>query len=654
MRILGHPRKADQRRAQRRGASAKKPLDLAVYQHALATALIETGETTEAERLLVTVTEALRSPKFASLRDEAARQEAFEVYSSARGDVAAYVSLLNRAQLRLGVAVRDSAARSTRARTQYTRVLEGRSDDVTALAALARLAPNEAERARLYAEAFEANPFSMALIREYRKNPDRRRRRTCSARSCTSSAASSAPRARSSTRCWRSFPRTKRCARCAARRRRATRSRCRPPRRPRSELRALLDAFERLTPEQRAALDQATFTSVVDVRRRAGIDVRVRHDRRRPVPLLRADDLQRHVRHDRAADVPDPRRRRKRRAAARAARTGERAMKRLVFIALFALPTFAQVLTDTPRGVVVAHDRRIELADGWNVAGVEHATFITANDDRVAVLDALNNQAAIVDLATGRATRIRTAETPIAAIFVETRALHPRPRRARAAACRRRRHPARCRSVAPRAGERQASTSTRARPAFCRRSAAREYEVAAVRLRLRDRGRHGLPRLSARRDSIRTDRPAERDRKVRSRARSPSAPFPSISPSPAAAPRSPRASSPSPIRPPSASGSPSRRSRPRRPSRAASCAASSGSASSADARRSSPPASIAWRRAAGPGSPTTPAAARSTTSRAGRARSSRAGRRAARVRAHRERRRLVERYVGCRKAAADD
>jgi len=94
-------------------------------------------------------------------------------------------------------------------------------------------------------------------------------------------------------------------------------------------------------------------------------------------------------------------------------------MKRLVFIALFALPTFAQVLTDTPRGVVVAHDHRIELMKGWNVAGVEQATFITANDERVIVLDALNNEAAIVDLATGRVTRIRTAETPIAAIFVK-------------------------------------------------------------------------------------------------------------------------------------------------------------------------------------------------------------------------------------------
>lgn len=94
-------------------------------------------------------------------------------------------------------------------------------------------------------------------------------------------------------------------------------------------------------------------------------------------------------------------------------------MKRLVLIALFALPIFAQVLTDTPRGVVVAHDHRIELRQGWNIAGVEHATFIAANDDRVVVLDALNNEAAIVDLASGRATRIRTAETPIAAIFVK-------------------------------------------------------------------------------------------------------------------------------------------------------------------------------------------------------------------------------------------
>ena len=81
-----------------------------------------------------------------------------------------------------------------------------------------------------------------------------------------------------------------------------------------------------------------------------------------------------------------------------------------------ALPSFAQVLTHTPHGVVVAHDRQIEWP-AHNVAGVEHATFITADEHRAVVLDALANEAVIVDLANGTSQRIRTAETPIAAVF---------------------------------------------------------------------------------------------------------------------------------------------------------------------------------------------------------------------------------------------
>ncbi len=92
-------------------------------------------------------------------------------------------------------------------------------------------------------------------------------------------------------------------------------------------------------------------------------------------------------------------------------------MKHILLIALFTFPAFAQVLTDTSRGVVVAHGGRIEWG-GRNVTGVEHATFITADDARAVVLDALNNEAMIVDLASGTTQRIRTAETPIAAIFV--------------------------------------------------------------------------------------------------------------------------------------------------------------------------------------------------------------------------------------------
>jgi tetratricopeptide (TPR) repeat protein len=262
MRILGHPRKAVS--AARNAVAvtmANDPLDLAVYRHALATALVEAGEAAEAERLLVTVTTALRSDTFESLREQAARQEAFEVYSSARGDVAAYVSLLNRAQLRLASLYEKRGDRAA-ARAQYRRVLEGRSDDATALAALARLAPNEEERARLYAEAFEANPFSMALIREYRKAP--------------TAPATDIQRAlvhleRGEQRAARTildallvkFPANE-TLRALRREAEAQLAVSLPSASPTAkELRALIEGFERLTAEQRAALDQATFTSDV-------------------------------------------------------------------------------------------------------------------------------------------------------------------------------------------------------------------------------------------------------------------------------------------------------------------------------------------------------------------------------------------------------
>jgi tetratricopeptide (TPR) repeat protein len=260
MRVLGHPRKAISA-ARNAVAVAGKPLDLAVYQHALATALIDAGETNEAERLLVTATNSLRSPQFAELREEAARSESFEVYSSARGDVAAYVSLLNRAQLRLG-ALYEARGAIDAARAQYRRVLEGRSDDVTALAALARLAPSDAERERLYAEAFEANPFSPALIREYRRNPvapatDMQRALVHLERGELRAARAILDALREK------FPQNETLL---ALRREAEGSGAialPSPTPAAQELRALINAFERLTPEQRTALDQATFTSVV-------------------------------------------------------------------------------------------------------------------------------------------------------------------------------------------------------------------------------------------------------------------------------------------------------------------------------------------------------------------------------------------------------
>ena len=260
MRILGHPRKAVSA-ARNAVAVAAKPLDLAVYQHALATALIESGQTEEAERLLVTITETLRSPAFARLREEAARREAFEVYSSARGDVAAYVSLLNRAQLRMG-GLYEGRGDIEAARVQYRRVLEGRSDDVTALAALARLAASDAERERLYTEAFQANPFSPALIREYRRNP---------VPPGTDMQRALIHLERGELRAARAildpllekFPANE-TLRALRREAESSVAIALPSPTPTSrELRALMNGFERLTPEQRSALDQLAFRSVV-------------------------------------------------------------------------------------------------------------------------------------------------------------------------------------------------------------------------------------------------------------------------------------------------------------------------------------------------------------------------------------------------------
>jgi hypothetical protein len=85
---------------------------------------------------------------------------------------------------------------------------------------------------------------------------------------------------------------------------------------------------------------------------------------------------------------------------------------------VIALVLLAQIVTATPRGPVVAHDGRLELRGAWNVSGVEHATAIVTGRDRVAVRDALNNEAVIADLSSGKTTRMQTAETPVGGAFI--------------------------------------------------------------------------------------------------------------------------------------------------------------------------------------------------------------------------------------------
>src|SRR2546430_591886 len=90
-------------------------LRMARNETALASAL---GGSVESEQLLLDIVRSLRSPAFADLRRQVARAESFEIYSSARGDVAAYISILNRAQLRLARLYEDRRDLN-RAREQY-------------------------------------------------------------------------------------------------------------------------------------------------------------------------------------------------------------------------------------------------------------------------------------------------------------------------------------------------------------------------------------------------------------------------------------------------------------------------------------------------------------------------------------------------------
>ncbi|HEX2833064.1 MAG TPA: hypothetical protein VHW00_08615 [Thermoanaerobaculia bacterium] len=267
MRILGKSQKAVS--AARNAVAVVDPakkLDLAIYQHALATSLLEAGDEREAETLLVTVTESLRSKEFERLQRDAAEQEAFEIYSSARGDVAAYVSLLNRAQLRLA-SLYESRNDLAKARKQYERVLAGRSDDVMALTALARLAPNDAERERLYADAFAANPFSLPLIREYRRYVREHPRTTggTAMQRALQQLEHGEMRAARETldALLATFPQNETLRKLRIEAESVTTIALPSATPTATELRVLLDAFERLTPEQRVTLDETGFTSEV-------------------------------------------------------------------------------------------------------------------------------------------------------------------------------------------------------------------------------------------------------------------------------------------------------------------------------------------------------------------------------------------------------
>ena len=244
-------------------------LDLAVYQYSLASSLVDSNRSGEAERILVDVVTSLRSNAFASLQSGVQRHESFEIYSSARGDESAYISLLNRSQLLLG-RLYEERGNVAAARQQYQGVLAARVDDPIALAAMARLSGGTEERERYYADAFDANPFSLSLIRDYQHDLGERRTANgqiagdstgAQVRRALNQAASGELAAARSTldALLQKFPDndTLKLLRREIEQRAAG-----PvvlgPNRP------LIEAFvdNRLTPEQRQQLDKMTFTSI--------------------------------------------------------------------------------------------------------------------------------------------------------------------------------------------------------------------------------------------------------------------------------------------------------------------------------------------------------------------------------------------------------
>lgn len=100
------------------------------------------------------------------------------------------------------------------------------------------------------------------------------------------------------------------------------------------------------------------------------------------------------------------------------------AMLAVLSFVLLASPLFAQCVAVTQSGTIVAaHDGFVDLydADGqkriWRANGLPYASAIAIGEKDVAVLDPIDNRAVIVDLETGAPRPLRTAETPIAAVF---------------------------------------------------------------------------------------------------------------------------------------------------------------------------------------------------------------------------------------------
>lgn len=174
MTILDRPRKAIAaarnavaiaERAQELAPSPSNTLDTNIYRYALASALLKTDRlSSEAASLLEKLISSLAGETFQGVRLEVQQEEKFEVLSTTDSDAGSYLSVLNRSRLRLAKLYEDRGDLD-QARALYQSVLVERSDDSAALSGLARL--ETANRSESFADAFEANPFSIELIEQY-------------------------------------------------------------------------------------------------------------------------------------------------------------------------------------------------------------------------------------------------------------------------------------------------------------------------------------------------------------------------------------------------------------------------------------------------------------------------------------------------------
>jgi tetratricopeptide (TPR) repeat protein len=176
MRVAGLPEKAEPaarnavllaEERRERGSRPKSILDVAIYRYSLASAVYEQRRADpEIGELLVEVVRALDGPELANVRKRAREQEIFEVFTIVRSDADALVSLLNRALLLLGRHY-EARGESVAARAAWERVLRMREDDPVALAGLARLATTPRETSQWHLSSLEANPWSIAQLRQY-------------------------------------------------------------------------------------------------------------------------------------------------------------------------------------------------------------------------------------------------------------------------------------------------------------------------------------------------------------------------------------------------------------------------------------------------------------------------------------------------------